>query len=159
MQFINQNFIKTKYFRVQNQALSASNVDPYQGRLTHDFDFGRQAKNFQIIKEKLAAVNIYPEFIFCSKKNYADSLVFVVTFSDPNVIWYRTQGAQYGSFSGQNKIILHRLKVNTSEFVKWDAERVDNLFVSIEAENTSSLINCDNKQNGDHKTSGNFKVP
>jgi hypothetical protein len=139
MQFINQNFIKTRYFRVQNQALSShTNVDPYQGILLHDFDFGRQAKNFQIIKEKLAAKNIYPEYIFCSKKNYADTLVFVVTFSDPNVIWYRTQGAQVGSFSGQNKIILHRLKVNTSEFVKWDAERVDNLFASIEAENASS---------------------
>lgn len=138
MQFINQNYIKTKYFRVQNQALSASNVDPYQGRLTHDFDFGRQAKNFQIIKEKLAAVNIYPEFIFCSKKNYADSLVFVVTFSDPNVIWYRTQGAQYGSFSGQNKIILHQWKINTSGFKTWEAEKISDLFKSIEEDNASS---------------------
>lgn len=134
MQFYNQNFIKTKYFRVQNQALSLTNIDPYQGRLLPDFDFGRQAKNFQNIKEKLAAVNIYPECIFCSKKNYADTLVFVVTFSDPNVIWYRTQGAQVGSFSSQNKIILHRLKINTSEFVKWEAERVASLFEAIDEE-------------------------
>lgn len=138
MQFLNQNFIKTQYFRVQNQALSASNIEPFQGRLLPDFDFGRQAKNFQFIKEKLAAVNIYPEYIFCSKKNYADTLVFVVTFSDPNVIWYRTQGKQVGSFGGQNKIILHRLKINTSEFVNWEQTEVENLFASIEAENTSS---------------------
>lgn len=134
MQFINQNFVKTKYFRVQNQALSPSNVDPFQGVLTPDFNFGRQTKNFQIIKEKLAAVNIYPEYIFSSKKNYADTLVFVVTFSDPNVIWYRTQGAQTGSFSGQNKIILHRLKINLSEFVKWDMERVLDLFEAVNEE-------------------------
>lgn len=133
MQFINQNFIKTRYHRVQNQALSShTNTEPYQGILLNDFDFGRQAKLFQSLKEKLAAVDIHPEYIFCSRNNHNDSLVFVVTFSDPNVIWHRTQGSSYG-FS-QNKIILHRLKINTSEFVKWDAERVSNLFESIREE-------------------------
>ena len=132
MEFYNVFLIRTKHFTVQNEGLRLGNTEHYQGRLLNDFDFGKQAKWFECVKEKLAAVNIRPEYIFCSKNPKHDRLVYVVIFSDPRVIWYRKGGQYLRRY--RNKIILHNLQILTKEFVKWDADRVIKFFADIDKE-------------------------
>ena len=127
MQFYNQTFITTRRFKAKNPALLLDGHEPFQGKLRSTFDFGNQTKNFNLLKAQLKLVNIQPVDVY-SNKCQNDFLVFVVTFTDPNVIWIRTKGSNYGY--GKNQIVLNTCRINLSSFLTWSPEEVTSHFAS-----------------------------
>jgi hypothetical protein len=118
--FNNQTWISNEYKKIKNPTKFNGTTDKYQGILNNDFDFKYQKDNFEKIKASVEPFGIYPNEIYFA--NRANKSMFVVTWTNPNLFWYKYEGESYGS--GQNYIYWKQNKHNTSRWISYNTDTI-----------------------------------
>lgn len=118
--FYDNDWISNDYKKILNPAKCENIINAYQGHIPHDFNFKSQSKNFYNIFQSLEQFQIYPKEIYYGEKSIQGEknsrTTFVVTFSNPNLLWHKYEGNVCGS--GQNYIYWKKRKINTTSWVK-----------------------------------------
>lgn len=125
--FTNKSWITNGLKKVKNPATIPGVNNIYQGVLNADFDFKFQKENYENIKNLLEPHGIYMTEIYYATR--LGSVVFVVIFNNPDLIWQKYEGRTTGS--GQNYVYFKEHKINTSIFTDLSAEELLELFNGI----------------------------
>lgn len=118
--FCDSKWITNDYKKIKNPTKYPGIEQIYQGNLDPDFDFKFQTNNFNKIKSSLEHFQIYPREIYYGLR-FGKS-IFVVCFSDSNLIWQKYEGEKMGS--SQNYIYWKNKKYNTTHWINFTKEQI-----------------------------------
>lgn len=121
--FANKIWIENEFKSIKNPAKITGTTNKYEGILNDNYDFKFQKKNFEAIKKSLEPFGIYPVEIYVAE--LVSKTTFVVTWSNPNILWQKYESKSFGS--SQNQIFYKKTMYKTTEWLRLTPEEINNI--------------------------------
>lgn len=121
--FAGQQSITNGLRKIKNPTKIKGVTNKYEGLITNDFNFKYQTNNFNKIIDSLKSFDIFVQDIYYAERK--GKPIFIVTFTNPNILWHKYEGDAYGS--GHNHMYIGSKKIKTTNWISMEKNEINDL--------------------------------